>query len=859
MQWEEYVQHVLKKEKQLDGISVEIDEENIDIPQIIKASIYLLEKMIKKQGRYNLFVFPDGKYTPFVFMLSKLIYNICIGKIESNYDVSKFKEGQKLKFGNCIAEFIKIDYEPAFNADAIYIKFSDCTYICDIAFAPYFQTVDTKRPISGLTKFNQEKKKIKAEMEGHSDTLKSLAEMKTHMSESMIFISSLSKSTDLMKKIKLDGKDISDFFFVSQTDYTGKIETVKGKYSGTPALILSSNLAYANEAVRSGAVVQSVIINLNDNDIDSQLSELDEMIQLKVPIVCVADTVHSFELDELKRRGFNIWRWDENSITSDMCQTEDRLSVKNSTCRRQEVTYHEIKGPLISDSFQILYGYRKKMEDESSTVNGIYNVLFDICCSFLRRVYMLSDVDKVYYESKMSDCRKLIEKEKDFITEKMYLDFTAVIDHLTKVISDDAPFSKIEKIEDTIFGATESKICMVCANNDNTDDVKKEWEKIFYSHGYTPTFKVLTVREFLKNPVSNDYSIYLCGWFGAKTVRQILYGYDALNIHVFLYECESRWKKAHSKSWKKRLDDSNNKEIAQKSFSRKNREIELDISYDIETEKSSKDSPIILEQDDTELIIQENKYRQYISKGAVHGGIDVEACPIGFIGGEFALFTKGHKSLVVTKIVHQITNKIEEKETETLRVGDFVVIREASKDIIRDVADKILEASGKADIRKRVELWKEALRIESTFSSLDEIYVKLKEEGCTRNLMTVKNWINSDAIIIPQSKDDLKAIAKATGDEVLLEKLDTIFEEGSFIKRAHIKAGNVLSERLTTSIAQKLMEDRSFDPYNIWDPIELNLEDVGTVRIYKIIDISPNWMIVNSFDTNRLMSEEKEI
>ena len=45
----------------------------------------------------------------------------------------------------------------------------------------------------------------------------------------------------------------------------------------------------------------------------------------------------------------------------------------------------------------------------------------------------------------------------------------------------------------------------------------------------------------------------------------------------------------------------------------------------------------------------------------------------------------------------------------------------------------------------------------------------------------------------------------------------------------------------------------------MWDPIELNIEEVGLVKIYKIIDISQKWVTVNSFDTNRLMDEGKEI
>jgi hypothetical protein len=45
------------------------------------------------------------------------------------------------------------------------------------------------------------------------------------------------------------------------------------------------------------------------------------------------------------------------------------------------------------------------------------------------------------------------------------------------------------------------------------------------------------------------------------------------------------------------------------------------------------------------------------------------------------------------------------------------------------------------------------------------------------------------------------------------------------------------------------------DPVNIWDPIELSVDGVGTVRVLKVIDIgSP--VVVDITDTNRLIDEE---
>jgi hypothetical protein len=44
------------------------------------------------------------------------------------------------------------------------------------------------------------------------------------------------------------------------------------------------------------------------------------------------------------------------------------------------------------------------------------------------------------------------------------------------------------------------------------------------------------------------------------------------------------------------------------------------------------------------------------------------------------------------------------------------------------------------------------------------------------------------------------------------------------------------------------------DTFNIWDPITLQLEDIGNVKILKVIDIGTMVSIENG-NTNRLLTE----
>jgi hypothetical protein len=109
-------------------------------------------------------------------------------------------------------------------------------------------------------------------------------------------------------------------------------------------------------------------------------------------------------------------------------------------------------------------------------------------------------------------------------------------------------------------------------------------------------------------------------------------------------------------------------------------------------------------------------------------------------------------------------------------------------------------------------------------------------------------------MICPQQKQDLQYIADAANSDVLSEMLDDIFEASQEVKSAHVQAGRVLSQHLKRTIADELLGYGEIDPFNFWEPMELEVDGVGTIMILKIIDIG-NAVSVDSSDTNRLIGE----
>ena len=101
----------------------------------------------------------------------------------------------------------------------------------------------------------------------------------------------------------------------------------------------------------------------------------------------------------------------------------------------------------------------------------------------------------------------------------------------------------------------------------------------------------------------------------------------------------------------------------------------------------------------------------------------------------------------------------------------------------------------------------------------------------------------------------MEHIAAATGSSVLKELLDQVYDAAQTVRRAHIRAGRVLSMQLRSRIVEALKEYGDIDPFNIWEPIGMQIDGIGMVRILKIIDIGTP-VTVDIADTNRLIDEE---
>lgn len=845
----------------IDGVTFSFDGgiRTVSVPPIAKASILILDKMIENLGNRQIIVFPERQQSALVFALARVIHNVSVGKIEKNYNPENFILGEKLKLKNAVVEYRGI--KDIDGKKCLMLHMSDLEYSAPISMLPMLQRTDTNRPTSKFEKYIAEKKKLSEKHQINdydNDQVSTLMEYKTHMVNSIYYVSSVASVKDQMSSLRICGNKASNLLLMGQTNYEGKITNIgTGQLAGIPAIVLSSDLYAVNNSLEHGNTAQSIIVDIsNSNQILSQLDALDELNRKKIPVVFVTDTANSFDFDLFVKRGFIIWRWNESSLTPELYELSNTIANKRiGNCARQKLKYINLEGKEIDESAKLLAKHRKDSQEQSAQIMNLYEKLSRISFGVIRKAIPLGEIECNLVHKTIEECQNILLHERAFITEESYKDYNRVIENYRKVHTMGYILQKHNALCEVLHNNNHKKITIVIPEMTDKVYIENFWKTWIQKHMLRINLSVCFPTEYYGDISTLSDMTIITGWLRRAIMKKIIFSYSTESYTILLYDYENRWKNYDSEKWSRSLKYSNNTEIIQRSLS--NEHIEISSSkYLVETQIEINEINEINEEDELEeinLILRENKYKQFVSKDK-NLGETVEAIPISFVGGFLAFYLLGHKLISATKIIMSNEDKIENVLPENISIGDFIVVRESGRDIVKDMADVLLENSNKSNLRGIASKWREVLKIELLFTTEDDFFRKMAEAGCKKEIATIKNWIEDEDMIAPRSKEDLKYIADVTGSDVLKELLDEVFDAANTVRNSHNRAGRILSNQLKLKLVDVLKNYGDIDPYNFWEPIEMEVENIGTVKILKIID-KGNRVDIDLSDTNRLIEE----
>ncbi len=859
LEWQEYVSQILADSASFDGISLSFEdtEQAFEVPPIIKASILMLDRMQQHQGHFNILVFPERIQSIFIFTLVKLLYNISEGRIDQSYDPEKFVPGEKLRLGKAVVEFMRI--EVVNGKKHMRLRLADLEDSAPIEFFPLFQKTTAKRisPDIVFSKAKKEAKKKLEEIHSEKKILGLLSDYKTHMDSSIVYVTSIINTKQIINACRLCGQSIKDAILIGQADFEGEVKNIgAGQLGGVPAIVLAADLYSAMKMAEKGHPIQSIIIDgSNANALTTQLPELDELLRLDVPVTCVTDVVNSFDLQPFLERGFNQWRWDETSITDKLYDVSPLSSDRKiKHCVNRKVNYLVTNGNEISIAIRLLYSHRRESQTASAQMLKLFSRLFSLAFTALHETVPFEENECIQVKNTIEECTVLLEREKPFLPVATYDDYVLIMDCIRKVFSYGYNLPKHAALAERLLNSVHRRVVLVVPEKSDKNRISQYWQDWCKGKRLTIEIEVLYPAEYYLSPCDKYSATIVVGWLKRAIMRKTLFSFNTSTYTVLLYDYEKRWKNYDSAKWNAALDSTENRKTIEKSFS--TNKLKVSTRRFVPSIPEPDEIPIVDEFSEIETVLRENKYRQYVAGGGRKTVNEtVEAIPVNYVGGYLAFYRTGHKLVSASNIIEHDADKIEMKYPSELRMGDFVVVRAVDRDLVKEMADLILEQSGKKEMREVSKKWKEALEIETLFYSIEQICERRHGVGCKRTDITIRSWMTDEDIIAPQSIQDLEHIAAITGNDVLKEKLDQIYEAAQTVRIAHQRAGMELSSQLRNRIVEALKEYGDIDPFNIWEPIEMMVDGIGVVRILKIIDIGAP-VVVDITDTNRLIDEE---
>lgn len=862
MGWENLVNEIDKKFSYLTKVKASRNGLRPSIPHpVLRFSAGLVISAIfdEKSNRIVL-LFPNRfNLDKWIAVLSVLeLLKIDYNKKKPNF--SEFRPGQKLLLNNkYVVEFEGI------AEGKIWIKTSDTSSRIGLNLGRMLQFQPTTRKrLSPIKKVwseysNAPRVSIDSILDIYTAGNKSL------FSSNIIFVGRTGKSVEFINNTEINKTRLIDLFLWGKLNAEGNISIVStGGVQALPSCLIASDLYsavnYFNfDENKSRAIVLSSI-SFGKNDPQSFNALLDS----KIPIIVIADFNDLDDLESLREDGFKIWQWNEKNLIEISKQyqsyensifTPFHRTLTNLCNQKTEIVscyYPELDS--ITDELII---FEKKIQPEYGQLKSSFSQLFQLHNEFSRLIRFPSEKWLSNFREKINNVQDQFESQRLWISTETMNQLNQIITSLLEIsenpfLCENQKLDQLEKLfqENSISGKT----IVIIPRYEDVEETRSYWQKRFAKSSEKLTNVVFMAAGDLSIESLNSapQRIIVSGWLGQNVMYSILHSFLTDKIILLAYSKEATWYKRATNRWRRKRKFKSNLNDFQELLNFPTESLDPFDSAIEEGPEQTEESP---EENIVELELRLKQYR-YSGYKASDNSIDVieKAKPVVFNDERFALFTKTHKCLVVTDLILNTNpgGEIQKLTPGDLNIGDYILFFSSDKDLIREIADKILIAREKADLRTRATFWKYLLRKRTEEMPFNAVVSILRRHGCKRHETTIKNWLMDEDIIGPANSEDVKIILTSFTSPLKRGNLDAlineIYQAISEVRGAHHQAASFLTEQLIAKLPDIIPQE-----VGIGKPLIIDLPEFGRVFILRIEEIENQWIEVEKYNTNRLL------
>ncbi|MED4111200.1 hypothetical protein, partial [Halalkalibacterium halodurans] len=187
------------------------------------------------------------------------------------------------------------------------------------------------------------------------------------------------------------------------------------------------------------------------------------------------------------------------------------------------------------------------------------------------------------------------------------------------------------------------------------------------------------------------------------------------------------------------------------------------------------------------------------------------------------------------------SNFVKQKNFKDVEEDDYIVIRnESDTKLIVEVADQILKLNAKS-YRMLQRKWKKRLRYNVEKKGINRIsqILSKKYHLKTASTVSIRNWCNENSICPTELPELLKAL-KFTEEEV-----KEIYNKMKEIKRAHLKAGRLISNKLMNELSTEILQELREQGYYTFTSEEF---DGASFNIERVVSIDQSRYLIAPYN-----------
>lgn len=820
-------------------------------PLIFYSSIFVLKLLQKDNIRKLGILFPERLHAALDLALISSFRLMKIDYDSGGNQPIGYTKGQKLYFNGCIVEFDGEYDDPKFG-HSVNLNCRNGSVGFPWNEMTYFHPSDSARKLSSVTDISAAIRTIRSSKAPIDDILG----IETHgnrsfFRKSVLLVSGVNETLSYFRDSAMNGNRMGDYIVLTRGDDGGQTVPLGGETaSGTPSIVLCQDMISAGEFLLSNIDNIGIVIvdGMSKCIHDTQI--LDEMCDTNAKIVVITDYSEIEQLKYLKERDFELFGWNRESFGDELSMggnedTEYSYSIRNFLRNSTDIT------KCSSSSLEMLMDQMlniAKYPIENEAVDDVRYGLIGLVNTLSRLSWIPSESWLNKFSIRVESVSNKVQSVRQWLPSDLLNSITSVLGAIRdfSANSNTNYQGKQSVLIELLKSLQDQKGFLIVEHDDDIDDAKNDIGRYVKMSEIT-----VATADFCRNKnfsVGYKYAI-IPGWMGTTRMSNLINNTNSIGKNILLYPEEEKWYRGFVSINRKREAQIDNPKCFSSLLGIDIPEIGIPLDMR-EDHQSSIDAFSVI--DDVERMVIKRKYAAH-ALGADENEEKVACTLVIFEKDNFSFMTDTHVVYVLNELLQgKEEPELIKKTIADLQINDAVMFRFTERDIIREIADSILEESGHSEWRETSGLWKKVLRYEfeqRLYRNYHYLMRELRDHGLKRHPATVKQWMTEDTIG-PHDNKDIDIISETVHDQNLKHRLQEVKDAIVKIRSIHLRASVFLMdqikhslETLPVSVVQD--EDESFSA---------DLGKFGRIEIHKVHEIVNDSVEVNRTKTNRILS-----